>query len=110
MADTLYLVKGDTGTSLKATITREDTGSVVNLSGATTVLKFKKRGAASVSSTLTAGNTGSNLANGIAIFSFTGSTLAVDAGNYVGEISSTFSDGSIESVYETLEFFVREDF
>ena len=110
MADTLYLVKGDTGTSVKTTITREDTGSAVNLSSATTLLKFKKRGATSVLSTLTAGNSGSNLANGIAIFSFTGSTLNIDAGHYVGEITSTFGDGSIESVYETLEFFVRDDF
>ena len=110
MTETLFLVKGDTGASLKTTITREDTGSTVDLSSATTVLKFKKRGATSVSSTLTAGSSGSNLANGIAIFSFTGSTLNVDAGNYVGEISSTFGDGSIESVYETLDFFVRDEF
>jgi len=50
------------------------------------------------------------LANGIAIFNFSGSQLNVDAGNYVGEIQATFGDGTIESVYEQLDFFVRDEY
>ena len=110
MADTLYLVKNDTAANVHATITRQDTGLAVDLSGATTVLKFKKRGGTSVLSTLTAQNSGTNLANGIAKFNFSGSQLNVDAGNYVGEIQATFGDGTIESVYEQLDFFVRDEY
>jgi hypothetical protein len=36
--------------------------------------------------------------------------LQGEAGDYEGEISITFSDGQIQTVYEPMKFKVREDF
>lgn len=106
---TIYLVQNDTGSQFKVTLTREDTGSTVDLSGATVRLKFKKKNTANVLSTLTA-NVASDLANGEAIFVFAAADTDITAGDYVGEIEVTFSDDSIESVFETIDIVVREDF
>ena len=51
---TINLVQGDTGPQIKTTITREDTGEVIDMSGGTVRLKVRKRGAATLSFTLTA--------------------------------------------------------
>ena len=107
---TINLVQGDTGPQIKVTITREDTGEVVDMSGGTVRLKVRKRGASTLSFTLTATDVGQNLQEGIAIFAFSEGDLDIDPGNYQGEIEITFSDSSIETIYETLDFFVREDF
>jgi hypothetical protein len=106
----LYLVKDDIGTQIRATLTREHDGSVVDLSSATTVLKFRKKGTTSVLSSLTSSATSGQKANGIAIFSFTAAALSNAEGKYEGEIEVTFSDGTIETVFEVEEFYLREDF
>jgi hypothetical protein len=36
--------------------------------------------------------------------------LQGEPGDYEGEIEMTFSDGQIQTVYDTLRFKVREDF
>lgn len=107
---TINLVQGDTGPQIKVTVTREDTGAVVDMSGATVRLKVRKRGASALSFTLTSTDIGDNLLNGIAIFAFNEGDLDVDPGNYQGEIEITFDDSTVETIYETLDFFVREDF
>lgn len=107
---TINLVQGDTGPQIKVTVTREDTGAVVNMAGGSCVLKFKKRGGNSVLFTLTAIDVSTNLEDGIAIFSFGTGDLDLDPGNYLGEIEITLSDGTVETIYETLTFFIREDF
>lgn len=104
-----YLVQGDVGTQIQATITRSHDGSAVDISSSTVTMKFRKKGTTTVLSTLSNVSTGSDLTNGIAIFSFTSGTLDVDSGYYEGEISIAES-GSIETDYEIIEFFVREDF
>ena len=108
--DMKYLVQGDIGTQVKATITREDDGSVVDLSEATTVLKFRPKGSTSLTATLTSSATTSQKTDGIAIFAFTEASLDVDEGKYQGEIQVTFDDGTIETVYEIEDFYVRADF
>lgn len=107
--DTLFLVQSDTGSQIKVTLTREDTGNAVDLRDSTVLLKFKKKNTANVLSTITA-NAGSDFENGEAIFVFSGSDTDISAGDYVGEIEVTFSEGSIESVFETIDIVVREDF
>lgn len=106
---TVYLVQSDTGSQIKVTLTREDTGNAVDLRDSTVLLKFKKKNTSNVLSTITA-NAGSDFENGEAIFIFSGSDTDISAGDYVGEIEVTFSEGSIESVFETLDIVVREDF
>mgnify|MGYP001546091452 CR=1 FL=1 len=107
---TINLVQGDTGPQIKVTLTREDTGEVIDASGGTVRLKVRKRGASTLAFTLTALDVGQNLEEGIAIFAFSDGDLDLDPGYYEGEIEITLSDSTIETVYETLEFFIREDF
>ena len=38
----INLVQGDTGPQIKATLTRSDTGSAIDISGATTKMHFRK--------------------------------------------------------------------
>lgn len=109
--NTLYLVQGDNGTQVKIEITRDDTGLPVDLTGATPALKFKKKNTGTVLATINSAVTDlEDLEAGIAIFQFTAETLAITAGDYVAEIEVTFDDGTVETVYEELQFTVREDY
>jgi hypothetical protein len=103
-----YLVKDDIGTQLKATITRDDTGLPVDLTDATVRLKVRKRCTTTVLFTLTSIAPGQEPAQGGAIFAF--NDLDVPLGIYEGEIEATFTDGRIETVYEVIEFTIRNDF
>ena len=105
-----YLVQGDTGPQIKVTVTRDETGDVVDMSGATVYLKIRPKNSKTLSLTLTATDVGTNLASGIAIFVFSDGDLDIEPGNYEGEVEINFTDGSIETVYELVELFVREDF
>jgi len=107
---TINLVQGDTGPQIKVTVTREGTGEAVDLRGATVRLKVRKRGASSLAFTLLNINVSDTLQDGVAIFAFAEGDLDVDPGNYQGEIEITFEDSTVETIYETLDFFVREDF
>jgi hypothetical protein len=107
--DTLYLVQNDSGAQVKVTVTRDDTGAVVNLTGATVLLKFKRRNTSNILSTIQA-EVLSDFENGEAIFNFNGTSLDIPSGDYVGEVEVTFSSGAIETVFEELEFMVREDY
>ena len=105
-----YLVKDDVGTQVLATLTREDDGSAADLSGATVKMYFRKKGTTTVLKTLTSLSTDEDLALGRAIFAFANGDLNVDEGKYEGEIEATFASGNVESVFETIDFFVRADF
>ena len=104
------LVKNDVGVDLQATLTRDCDGSVIDCSNATVTLKFRAKGKTATLFTVTAGNSGTNLQNGIAIFSFAAGNLDQPEGYYEGEISITFSDNSIETVFEIIEIYIRADF
>lgn len=109
--DTLYLVQGDNGSQVKVVITRDDTGLPVDLTGATPTLKFKKKNTANVLTSINSSTDDSDeLQAGVAVFQFLTAQLDLTAGDYVGEIQISFPDGLIETVYEHLEFTVREDF
>lgn len=109
--DTLFLVQGDNGSQLKVEITRDDTGAAVNLVGSTPTLKFKKKNTANVLASINSSVTDTDdLEAGVAIFQFNSSALDTNAGDYVGEIQITFDDGTIETVYEELQFTLREDY
>lgn len=108
---TIYLVQGDTGPQIKITVTREDTGSAIDVGGGSAKLKVRKKGSTTIAFTLTASTAGSSLANGILLFSLDGAQLAtIAAGNYEGEVELTFSDSSVETVFERVEIVIREDF
>jgi hypothetical protein len=108
---TIYtLVKKDTAPQIKATLTREDDGTVIDFENGSCALKFRKKGSTAVLFTLAASDVGDNFKEGVAIFSFSGTNLHQDAGYYEGEIEVTYASGVIETLYEILEFYLRDDF
>ena len=107
---TLFLVQGDTGPRVQVDLTRADTGLAVNCSNGTCTMKVRVRGSEATLFTLTATNVGSNLQDGKLIFSFGNNLSSLAAGAYEGEVNVVFSDGSIETVYEVVDFVAREDF
>lgn len=104
------LVKDDTGVSIQATLTRANDGSAIDCTGGTVRLKVREKGSTSTLFTVTAGNSGTNLQNGIAIFQFEAGQLDRTEGYYEGEIEITFSDNAVETVFEIIEFYIRADF
>ena len=110
MSTVHYLVKDDTATTIQATLTRSHDGTVINCSNATVVLKFRKKGSTDTLFTLQALDVADDLQVGVAKFRFGGTNLNVSEGYYEGEIEITFQDGTVETVYETLDFYVRADF
>lgn len=108
---TIYLVQGDTGPQIKLTVTREDTGYPVDVSGGSALLKVRKKGSSTLAFTLTSQDVGDNFENGVCLFSLSGGQLAtIDAGNYQGELEITLSDATVETVYEEVDIVIREDF
>ncbi len=110
MTQTVFLVQGDTGPNIKVNLTRADTGSAVNCASGTCTMKVRARGATSNSFTLTASDVGTNLENGILMFGVGSNLGSLSAGEYEGEVNVVFADGTIETVYETVQIVVREDF
>ena len=104
------LVKSDQAPQIRAALKREDDNSVVDFENGSCALKFRKKGSTTVLFTLAASDVGDNFKDGIAIFSFSGTQLAIDEGYYEGEISITYSSGTIETVFKILDFYLRDDF
>ena len=109
MAEKIKLVQGDTRPQIQVTLTDENTGSPIDITGATCLLKFRAAGSSTLVDTLTGIVTNGSL--GQVVFAWNPSSLNVDAGDYEGEVEVTFPlGGGIQTVYELLKFKVREDF
>ncbi len=107
---TYQLVQGDQAPQIKATLKRQDDSSLIDFSGGSCSLKFRAKGSTTTLFTLAATDVGDNFEDGIAVFSFSGTQLDVDEGYYEGEIEITYASGSIETVFQVLDFYVRKDF
>lgn len=110
MGEPIYLVQGDTGPQIKATLTRDDTGSAQDITGHTIQMHFRKKFTDTVLFSLNGTITNDNAPNGIVIFNFSGTQLNIDAGEYEGEIEVTSGGGTVETVYEVIDFALRKDF
>jgi hypothetical protein len=109
MAEKIKLVQGDSNRpQVQTTITDENTGAVVNITGSIPIMKFRMVGSTTLQATITGAITDG--ANGVCAFAMTTAALSGDPGDYEGEIQITFSNGDIQTVYDTLKFRVREDF
>lgn len=106
------LVQGDTGPQTKITLAREDTGLPVDISAATTRFKFRRVGTDVILTTLQSVASAEDGANGIALFVWDQGDLDVPPGKYEAEIEVSFPQGvgEVETVYETMQFTLREDF
>ena len=110
MSEKIKLVQGDTRPALVCAITDDTTGAVVNITGATVVLKFRAAGATTLTATVP--GTVTNGAAGQVVFypASAPEMLQGEPGDYEGEIEITFADTQVQTVYDLLRFKVREDF
>jgi hypothetical protein len=107
---TYQLVQSDQAPQIQAVLKRADDNSIINFAGGSCALKFRAKGATTTLFTLAAADVGDNFQDGIAVFSFSGTQLSLAEGYYEGEIEITYSSGTIETVYQVLDFYLREDF
>lgn len=108
--NTIYLVQGDTGPQLQFSITETTNGSAVNLSGATVTLHFRAKGTTTVLFSRAANITESNASLGIAILQFNTGDLDLEPGQYEGEVEVILPGGLRQTIYEVLNFELRQDF
>jgi len=108
MAEKIKLVQGDTRPYIKVTL-RDADGTAIDVSDATVNFKFRQSGSDITLFTVIClqpdGGT-----DGKIIFNFPEGGLNVDSGNYEGEIEIVFAPDDIQTVYEHLKFYVREQF
>jgi len=110
MADKIKLVRNDTGPQIKLTLTNQETGTPVNLTGGTVTMHFRRVGETVVLFSRAAYINPSTAANGEAILGWATGALSLEAGDYEGEIEVVRSTGERETVYDVLKFKLREDF
>ena len=110
MAEPILLVQGDTSPQVKVTLTRKDTGTAEDLTGSTVKLHFRKKATTTLLFSITGQSTPDEATAGTTIFAFSSSQLDLNPGKYEGEIEVTFDSGAKESVYEIVDFVLREDF
>lgn len=131
MAEKIKLVQGDTRPQIKCVISDENTGAIIDLSGATVILKFRAVGSSTVLFNLTGAlQAGIEDENGNATqygqgqayatpgsggrvaFQFGSGNLNIDAGNYEGEVEVTFPapNAGVQTVYTPIKFQVRKQF
>lgn len=110
MADKIKLVQGDTKPALVCTLTDDNTGAPITLTGATVRLKFRATGSTTLVATVV--GTVTDGANGVVAFypASAPTMLQGDAGDYEGEIEVTFADSTVQTVYDLLKFKLREQF
>lgn len=110
MATTFKYVQGDTGPQLKLTLTEEDTGAAVDLTGATVTLHFRAAGEDTILFSRAFFINPETASAGEAILQWQVGDLNVEAGAYEGEVEVVKANGLRETLYDKLKFKIREDF
>jgi hypothetical protein len=107
MAERIKLVQGDNLPYIRLTL-KHATGLPIDVSTATVQMFFRSKGSTTILSTITCTKPNGGT-DGVVIFNFSGTTLNVDPGYYEGEVQLNYS-GTIQTVYDTLQFQVRAQF
>lgn len=126
MAEKIKLVQGDSRPQLVLALTDDTTGSAIDVSTATVVMKFRKANSTAILATLTANKLPGIVledgsidftapyntpgVGGRCVLSWTQSALDQEPGEYEGEIEITFADSTVQTVYDTLKFKLRAQF
>ncbi len=110
MTERIKLVQGDTGPEVKATLTDQNTNQPVSLLGATVYLRLRAQGGTEILATSTGFLNPGTAKLGQVIFPWQEGDLELPPGLYEGEIEVVFPTGVHQTVYEPLQFVVREDF
>lgn len=109
MADPILLVQGDSPT-LRVNLTRDDTGSAIDVTDATVKLHFRKKSTDNLLFTVEGSSNSGQATGGIVDFQLSSSQLTLAAGGYEAEVEILFDNGNRETVYELIDFNLREDF
>ena len=126
MSSTIKLVQGDTRPQIVLSLTDKDSGDPIDVSasGTDVYMKFRAVGSTTILQTFTAtklpgqvaedGSIDTSVttpgAGGRVVFGWTTGSLDVSPGYYEGEVSISFADGTLQTLYSTLKFYVRADF
>jgi hypothetical protein len=109
MAEKIKLVQNDTRPVIVCTLTDDVTGAPIVITGATPRLKVRPVGSTTLQATLTGAVTDG--VNGVVAFYPALTPEMLDtAGDFEGEIEITFSDNTVQTLYDILKFKIREDF
>ena len=108
MTEKIRLVRRDTRPPVQVTLTDDNTGNPIDLTGATVRMYFRAVGGDAVLDTLV--GVILNGPAGQAIIAWNASTLDVEAGDYEGEIEVEFPTGERQTVFDLQKFKIREDF
>jgi len=106
---TIRLVRNDTGPQLRLTITDSLSGAPVNLTGATVTLHFRKANTTDVLFSRQAVVLPPDT-DGIAVVTWSAGDLDLDAGEDEGEVETVLASGLRETIFDTLQFVLREEF
>jgi hypothetical protein len=106
---TIKIVQSDNLPEVTLTLTDRQTGDPIDLSASTTSVTVKFRAADSTATPTVLPCSKVDAANGVVRFGFPGSALDVPAGQYQGEICISFN-GQLLTVFDLLQFTLREDF
>jgi hypothetical protein len=106
---TIKLVRNDTAPQLRLTLTDSQTGAAINLTSATVTLHLR---AVNTTTLLLTRNAviQAPATSGIAIIVWQPSDLDREPGDYEGEIEVTLADGTVETLFNPLQFTIREEF
>lgn len=105
----IKLVQGDTAPQLQFALTNTADGSAIDLTGATVTLHFRAVNSTTVLFSRAAAISAPNSA-GIAVLTWNSGDLNIPAGEYEGEVEVVLASGIRETLYDTLQFVLREDF
>lgn len=109
--DIIQIVKGDTGPSLRTSLTRQDTGAAFDVAGHQVQLHIRKKGTTVVISSIAA-SSGSSLPAGDLSFPLETflTSSECEEGFYEAEVELTLPDSKIMSTFEIINLKVRNDF
>jgi len=119
----INLVAGDTKPEINLTLKDSNTAAagltldpddsttwgIIDISDPTVTVKFRALGGSTVLDTMTCVKV-APFTNGKCYMPWGTDTLDVSAGTYEGEISLTYDDGGILTLFDRLKFKVRDDF
>lgn len=106
----INLVRGDTGPQVQLTLYDAQSGNPLDLTGASADLHFRAVGSTTVLFSRALTIPGVTAAQGLAVIAWGATDLDQAAGDYEGEVEVTFASGIIQTVYDTLQFRIREQF
>ena len=110
MAEKIKLVQGDTYPQIQVTLTDENSGAAMDLTGGTITLHFREVGSTTVLFSRVGFVNPGTANQGKGVFVFQPTDLNLPAGEYEGEVEVYWAGiGARQTVYDMLKFRIRED-